>query len=250
MSLHRRQIFAFWKMIDRSIFRAVNYTFVLLGSVMSELKATVAKAALAYIEDDMIVGVGTGSTVNYFIKELAVMKYRIDACVASSKATEQRLRELGIPVIDLNVAGDVPLYIDGADEVNQRREMIKGGGGALTREKIIATVAQRFICIVDSTKVVQQLGEFPIAVEVIPLARSYVARELVKLGGDPLYREGFITDNGNIILDVYHLNLAVPQMIEDAINLIPGVVENGLFARRLADQVLVATDQGVITIAS
>ena len=214
---------------------------------MSDLKLKVAKAALAYVEDNMIVGVGTGSTVNYFIKELGMIKHRIDACVASSKATELRLREIGIRVIDLNVAGDVALYIDGADEVNARREMIKGGGGALTREKIIATVAQHFICIVDETKVVSHLGRFPIAVEVLPLARSFVARELVKLGGDPEYREGFITDNGNIILDVFNLNIDVPTLLEEAINTIPGVVENGVFAKRLADRVLVAGKDGLIT---
>lgn len=215
---------------------------------MSELKVKVAKAALEYLEDNMIVGVGTGSTVNYFIKELAKIKHRIDACVASSLATERLLREAGIPVIDLNVAGDLPIYIDGADEVNRQREMIKGGGGALTREKIVATVAHRFICIVDDKKVVQNLGQFPIAVEVLPLARSLVARELVKLGGDPEYREGFITDNGNIILDVFNLNLDLPKALEDAINIIPGVVENGLFAKRLANLVLVASDDGVTTI--
>lgn len=214
---------------------------------MNELKIKVAKAALAYIEDNMIVGVGTGSTVNYFIEELATIKHRIDACVASSKATELRLREAGLLVIDLNVAGILPIYIDGADEVNARRETIKGGGGALTREKIIATVAQQFICIVDDTKVVKRLGQFPIAVEVLPLARSFVARELVKLGGDPEYREGFVTDNGNIIIDVFNLNIEAPIALEDAINMIPGVVENGLFARRLADHVLVASKDGVIS---
>ena len=216
---------------------------------MSELKIKVAKAALAYVEDKMIVGVGTGSTVNYFIKELATIKHRIDACVASSDATERYLRELGIPVIDLNVAGDVPIYIDGADEVNAKHAMIKGGGGALTREKIIATVAQQFICIVDERKVVNHLGRFPIAVEVIPLARSFVARELVKLGGDPEYRSGFITDNGNIILDVFNLNMDAPIALEEAINMIPGVVENGLFAKRLADNVLVASDGGVVVLS-
>ena len=215
---------------------------------MNELKANVAKAALAYVEDNMIVGVGTGSTVNYFIEELATIKHRIDACVASSKATEQRLRDLGIPVIDLNVAGDLPLYIDGADEVNAPHEMIKGGGGALTREKIIATVALNFICIVDETKIVRHLGKFPVAVEVIPMARSFVARELVKLGGDPVYREGFVTDNGNVILDVFNLNMDAPRVLEDAINIIPGVIENGLFSKRLADIVLVATNNGITTL--
>ena len=215
---------------------------------MNELKIKVAKAALAFLEDHTILGIGSGSTVNCFIKELATIKHRIDVCVASSKATEQLLREYGIPVIDLNVAGDVPIYIDGADEVNEHCEMIKGGGGALTREKIIATVAKQFICIVDHTKVVRHLGGFPIAIEVIPMARSFVARELVKLGGDPQYREGFVTDNGNVILDLLNLTLDLPRALEDTINCIPGVVENGLFAKRLADQVLVAHDDRVTTI--
>ena len=215
---------------------------------MSELKEKVAKAALDYLDDNMIVGVGTGSTVNYFIRALASIKHRIDACVASSKATEQQLRALGLPVIDLNVAGEVAVYIDGADEVTARHEMIKGGGGALTREKIIATAAKKFICIVDKSKVVTRLRDFPIAVEVLPMARSFVARQLVKLGGSPMYRDGFITDNGNIILDVFNLMMDAPTALEDAINLIPGVVENGLFAKRLADQVLVASKDGVITI--
>ncbi|WP_133130656.1 ribose-5-phosphate isomerase RpiA [Legionella yabuuchiae] len=212
---------------------------------MVDLKAKVAKAAMEYINDNMVVGVGTGSTVNYFIQELAAIKHRIDAAVASSIATENKLREFGIPVIDLNVAPEVPIYIDGADEVNHEHQMIKGGGGALTREKIVASVAKTFLCIVDESKVVTNLGAFPIAVEVIPLARSYVARELVKLGGDPVYREGFLTDNGNLLLDVYDANLNSPQELENAINLIPGVVENGLFARRRADIVLVASQRGV-----
>ena len=212
---------------------------------MSELKANVAKAALAYLiehkimADHKIIGVGTGSTVNYFIKELATIKHLIDACVASSKATEARLREAGLPVIDLNVADHVPVYVDGADEVNSRGEMIKGGGGALTREKIIAAVAEQFICIVDESKLVANLGDFPIAVEVIPMARSFVARELVKLGGDPQYREGFVSDNGNIIMDVFNFNLQAPRELEDAINVIPGVVNNGLFTKQVADIVLV-----------
>ncbi len=215
---------------------------------MSVLKADAAKAALAYLQDDeMIIGVGTGSTVNYFIDELAKIRHRIDACVASSKATEARLRAAGIPVIDLNAARDLPIYIDGADEVNERHEMIKGGGGALTREKIVASVARQFICIVDESKVVKHLGAFPLVVEVIPMARSFVARELVKLGGDPEYREGFITDNGNIILDVYNFEITTAMSLEDAINVIPGVVDNGLFAKRLADKVLVATEKGIVT---
>lgn len=215
---------------------------------MSELKKQAAHAALQYLVDDnMIVGVGTGSTVNYFIEALATIKHRIDACVASSKATEMRLRQFNIPVIDLNVASVLPIYIDGADEVTEQYAMIKGGGGALTREKIIATVAQQFICIVDEQKLVPQLGTFPIAVEVLPMARSFVARELVKLGGDPCYREGVITDNGNIILDVYRLDLNHMTALEDAINIIPGVVENGLFSRRLADVLLVGGKGRVVT---
>ncbi len=215
---------------------------------MNELKIQAAKAALAYIEEDSIVGVGTGSTVNCFIKELAAIKQKIEACVASSVATEKLLREIGIPVVDLNSVSDLPVYIDGADEVNDQGEMIKGGGGALTREKIVASVAKQFICIVDQTKVVKHLGQFPIAVEVIPMARSYVAREIVKLGGDPQYREGFITDNGNIILDVFNMNLTPIILLEDKINVIPGVVENGLFAKRIADKVLVASPEGIINL--
>ncbi|KTD22744.1 ribose 5-phosphate isomerase, constitutive [Legionella lansingensis] len=214
---------------------------------MTALKEAVAKAALAYLKDEMIIGVGTGSTVNCFIDQLATIKHRIDACIASSDATETRLRALGIPVIDLNVAPEVPIYIDGADEVTEYRQTIKGGGGALTREKIIASVARRFLCIVDESKVVKRLGAFPIAVEVIPMARSYVARELVKLGGDPEYREGFVTDNGNIILDVHNFEMVNPVELEEAIKLIPGVVENGLFAKRLADTVLVATENEIKT---
>ncbi|AAU26201.1 TPA: ribose-5-phosphate isomerase RpiA [Legionella pneumophila] len=212
---------------------------------MSELKIKAAKAAIAYIEDDMVIGVGTGSTVNFFIKELAAIKHKIEACVASSKATEALLRAEGIPVIDLNSVQDLPIYVDGADEVNERGEMIKGGGGALTREKIVANVATQFICIVDESKVVKRLGEFPVAVEVIPMARSFVARQIVKLGGDPEYREGFVTDNGNIILDVFNLSFSTPMALEDSLNVIPGVVENGVFAKRLADKVLVASASGV-----
>ena len=215
---------------------------------MNTLKAKAAKAALAYVEDNMVIGVGTGSTVNYFIAELAAIKHRIDACVASSKATEALLRAAGIPVIDLNATNDLAIYVDGADEVNKRYEMIKGGGGALTREKIIATVANQFICIVDESKVVSHLGEFPIAIEVLPIARSYVAREIVKIGGDPEYREGFVTDNGNIILDVSNLDLSQAANLEEKLKLIPGVIESGLFAKRLADKILIATESGLTTL--
>lgn len=212
---------------------------------MDNFKKDAAHAALAYLEDARIIGVGTGSTVNYFIDELAKIRHRIDACIASSTATEARLRAAGIPVVDLNVVDEVPIYVDGADEVNAIRQMIKGGGGALTREKIIASVALKFICIVDKTKLVPQLGAFPLAIEVIPMARSFVAREIVKLGGDPAYRQGFLTDNGNIILDAYNLDLSSPNELENAINCITGVVENGLFSHRVADLVLSAGPDGV-----
>lgn len=214
---------------------------------VNELKKKAAQAALSYLEDDMIVGVGTGSTVNYFIEALASIKHRIDACVASSKVTEGRLRELGIPIIDLNVAGELPIYIDGADEVDEQHQMIKGGGGALTREKIIASASKHFICIVDESKRVKRLGGFPIAIEVLPIARSFVAREIVKLGGDPVYREGFITDNGNIILDIHNLEIMRPISLEETLSCIPGVVECGLFAKRQADTVLVAAGNSVKT---
>lgn len=212
---------------------------------MNDLKIKAAKAALDYIENDTVVGVGTGSTVNFFIKELATIKHKIDACVSSSKATEQLLRAAGIPVMDLNSVQDLPVYIDGADEVTAQGLMIKGGGGAHTREKIVAQVAKQFICIVDESKVVPRLGGFPVAVEVIPIARSMVARQLVQLGGDPEYREGFITDNGNIILDVFNLSINESADLEEQINRIPGVVENGLFMHRLADVILVASKEGV-----
>lgn len=213
---------------------------------MNEFKELTAREALRFLADDnLIIGVGTGSTVNYFIAELARIKHRIDACIASSKDTEARLRAAGIPVIDLNSASDVPFYVDGADEVNERGEMIKGGGGALTREKIIASVAKSFICIVDESKYVKQLGAFPLAVEVLPMARSSASRQLVRLGGNPEYREGFITDNGNIIIDVHNLEILSAVALEESIKLIPGVVDSGLFAKRVADTVLVGGPDGV-----
>jgi len=213
---------------------------------MNELKRRAAHAALDYLQDVSIIGVGTGSTVNCFIEQLASIRHRIDACVASSNDTEQRLRAAGLPVVDLNVLDELPVYIDGADEVNARCELIKGGGGALTREKIIASAATTFICIVDESKCVFRLGHHPIAVEVIPLARSFVARELVKLGGDPVYRHGFLTDNGNIILDLHHITIGcIPSILEDLINSIPGVVDNGLFGHRLPDYVLIAHQDGI-----
>jgi ribose 5-phosphate isomerase A len=213
-----------------------------------ELKKRAAEAALEYIEDDMVVGVGTGSTVNYFIDALATIKGRIDAAVSSSGATTERLKAHGITVLELNAVGPIPIYVDGADECNTRLEMIKGGGGALTREKVIASASEQFICIVDQSKQVDLLGEFPLPVEVIPMARSYVGRELLKRGGQPVWREDFITDNGNLILDVYNLNLQEPARLESELNNIAGVVSVGIFAHRTADVLLVGTFEGVKTI--
>lgn len=208
-------------------------------------KKAAAEAALKYLEPDAIVGVGTGSTVNFFIDALATVRPRIRNAVSSSVASTKKLEALGIRVLDLNEAPEIPVYVDGADEVNHRLEMIKGGGGALTREKIIAAVARKFVCITDSSKVVDRLGGFPLPVEVLPMARSYVARELVKLGGRPVYRAGVVTDNGNQILDVSGLDLSVPAQVEDRINAIVGVVCSGLFARRGADILLIGGDAGV-----
>lgn len=213
-----------------------------------EMKKAVAKAAIAYIEDNTIVGVGTGSTANYFIDFLAEIKHRIEGAVASSEATRRRLAGHGIPVFDMNVVDEIPVYVDGADEFDPNLCLIKGGGGAMTREKIVAAVAKKFVCIADASKKVDVLGGFPLPVEVIPMARSYVARELVKLGGDPVYREGFVTDNGNIILDVHNLQISQPVKMEETINNIVGVVTVGLFAKRGADVVLMGTPAGVITI--
>lgn len=209
------------------------------------LKKSAALAALDHIEHGMIVGVGTGSTVNYFIDGLKSVKNKIEAVVASSVETEKRIKLLSIPVWDLNSAGELPLYVDGADEINSLKQMIKGGGGALTREKIIAAAAKKFICIADQSKQVDLLGVFPVAIEVIPMARSFVGREIVKLGGRPEYRQGFVTDNGNVILDVYNLKILDPIALEEKINNIPGVVANGIFARRPADLIIVGTEQGV-----
>ncbi len=214
-----------------------------------EMKKAVAKAALHYVEQDTIVGVGTGSTVNFFIEELASIKNRIEGAVASSVATEQLLKARGIRVYDLNAVNQVAVYIDGADEANQHLYLIKGRGGALTREKIIAAAAKKFVCIIDQSKKVDVLGnESPVPVEVIPMARGYVARQLVKLGGDPIYREGFKTDNGNIILDVYNLKILQPVQLEATLKNITGVVDNGIFAKRGADVLLVATRNGIETI--
>jgi ribose 5-phosphate isomerase A len=209
------------------------------------LKQEVARAALEFVENDTVIGVGTGSTVNCFIEALAGSKLRIEAAVSSSDATTQRLQDHGIKVLDLNQTGGLDLYVDGADEFDAHRRLIKGGGGALTREKIVAAASRQFICIVDESKRAGVLGGFPLPVEVIPMARSLVARKLVSLGGQPEWREGFTTDNGNWILDVHNLDLVDPVAMERSINDLPGVVTCGLFAIRPADLVLVAGPSGV-----
>lgn len=211
-------------------------------------KRAAAAAALSYVQPDSIIGVGTGSTVNYFIEGLADIKNDIQAAVSSSEESTKRLKALGIEVMDLNSVGNFDIYVDGADEITEHKHMIKGGGAALTREKIVAAVADQFICIIDDSKQVPMLGKFPLPVEVIPMARSYVARELLKLGGDPIYREGVVTDNGNVILDVHNLKIMDPVDLEKQINNIVGVVTNGLFAKRGANVVLVGTESGVVTI--
>jgi len=214
-------------------------------SDLNLIKQNAAQAALEYIESKMIIGVGTGSTTNYFIDALVKVKSYIEAAVASSVATEQRLKAHGIPCIELNSVDRLSLYVDGADQINAHLQLIKGGGGALTREKIIAQAAENFICIADHTKRQGVFGAFPLAVEVIPIARSMVAREIVKLGGSPVYREGFVTDNGNIILDIYNLVINEPIQLEQKLNNIPGLVTNGLFAIRRADIALIADKNGV-----
>jgi ribose 5-phosphate isomerase A len=218
-----------------------------------QLKQAVAQAAIDFIlpklDEKSIVGVGTGSTANFFIDLLARHKMAFDGAVASSEATAQRLKSHGIPVYDLNSVSDLEFYVDGADESNERLELIKGGGAALTREKIVAAVAKTFICIADESKLVPLLGAFPLPVEVIPMARSHVARQLVKLGGDPVYREGVLTDNGNIILDVHNMRIDSPVQLEEQINNIVGVVTNGLFAARPADLLLLGTKDGVKSIS-
>lgn len=213
------------------------------------LKRKAAAAALKFINDDIkIIGIGSGSTVNEFIDVLASIKHMIDGCVASSVQSANLLKSKGIPVLDLNVVDGLPIYVDGADEINNKRVMIKGGGGALVREKILAVNAVEFICIIDDSKLMFELGKFPVAVEVLPVARSYVARQMLKLGGDPVYRQGFVSDNGNIILDVYNLSLKDPVSLENTINCIPGVVDNGIFANRVADKVVMAKRTGEVDI--
>ena len=211
----------------------------------AEKKRAVARAALEFVVPGELVGVGTGSTANAFIDALASLKGRIDGAVASSEATAARLAGSGIRVVDLNAAGEVPVYVDGADECTRHRHLVKGGGGALTREKIVAAAARTFVCIVDDSKLVDRLGRFPLPVEVIPMARSLVARGLVRLGGRPVRREDFLTDNGNELLDVHGLDILDPPAFESELNQIAGAVTNGLFARRGADVVLVGTGTGV-----
>ena len=209
-----------------------------------EMKKAAGWAALKYVEKGSIVGVGTGSTVNHFIDALGSIKDDIKGAVSSSVASTERLKELGIEVYECNDVAMLDIYVDGADEINSAREMIKGGGAALTREKSVAAISEKFVCIGDGTKAVDVLGQFPLPVEVIPMARSYVARELVKLGGDPAYREGVTTDNGNVILDVHNMQITNPKELEDKINGIAGVVTVGLFAHRGADVVITGTPEG------
>lgn len=209
-----------------------------------QMKQAAAIKAVDYVEDDTIVGVGTGSTVNFFIDALAEKKHDIKGAVSSSEESTKRLKAHGIEVFDLNSVDEIGVYVDGADEINEHMHMIKGGGAALTREKIVAAVAKQFVCICDQSKQVPILGKFPLPVEVIPMARSYVARELVKLGGDPVYRQGVVTDNGNVILDVHNLDILDPKGLETCINAIVGVVTNGLFAERGADVLVLGTPEG------
>ena len=213
-----------------------------------EKKRRAAEAALAYIESGMLLGIGTGSTVTELIEALKVRKIQLSGAVSSSRRTSESLRAAGIPELDLNSAGPLPLYIDGADEATARGVLIKGGGAALTREKVVAAASARFVCIIDDSKLVDVLGKFPLPVEVIPMARSYVARQLVKMGGQPVWRDGVVTDNGNVILDVHNLELDDPAAFESSLNQIAGVVTVGLFALRRADILIVAGDDGVKTI--
>lgn len=214
---------------------------------MTNLKQQAAIAALEYAKKHSVIGIGTGTTVDFFIAELVKIKSQIDVVVSSSARSANQLKQLGFTVVDLNYVGTLPIYIDGADKIDPHKRMIKGGGGALTKEKILATSSTQFVCIIDASKQVEVLGGFPVAVEVLPLARGLVARALVKLGGDPVLRENFITDQGNIILDVHNLDLTDPLAMEINIKQLPGVVENGIFAKRRADVVICASAQGITT---
>lgn len=215
---------------------------------LDDYKKAAALAAIDYVEPGMVVGIGTGSTANHFIDALAKIKHKIDGTVASSEASAKRLKGHGIEVLDLNATGDLSLYVDGADESNRHLHLIKGGGGALTREKIVAGASKKFVCIADHTKKVDVLGKFPLPIEVIPMARSFVARQVVKLGGNPVLREGFTTDNGNIILDVHGLQISQPAKLEADLNNIPGVVTNGIFAIRPADVLILGGPNGIETL--
>ena len=217
-------------------------------SSADEKKQAVARAAIEFIEYDDVIGVGTGSTVDYFIDYLKPLKNKISGAVASSLVTQKKLESNGIRILDLNDVSDIPIYIDGADEVNPNLQLIKGGGGALTREKIIAGASKKFLCIVDESKVVDRLGKFPLPLEVLPMARSFVAREIIKKEGMPVWRDEFVTDNGNIILDINNMDILEPIKIEKDLNQIPGVVTVGLFAERGADKVLVSKEKEVIEI--
>lgn len=221
-----------------------------MSMTQDDLKRAVAQAAIAHVPADCIVGVGTGSTANFFIDELGKIKHRIRGAVASSEASAKRLQGHGIEVVSLNDAGTLPVYVDGADEITRHLHMIKGGGGALTREKIVAAASRKFVCVCDASKLVDVLGKFPLPVEVIPMARSYVARQIVVLGGQPQLRVGYTTDNGNLILDVHGLSILNPVELETALNNIAGVVTNGLFARRPADVLLLGTASGVQTLTA
>ena len=220
-----------------------------MGMTQDEMKQAVAQAAIVHVPADSIVGVGTGSTANFFIDELAKIKHKLQGAVASSEASAKRLQGHGIEVVSLNDAGTLPVYVDGADEITRHMHMIKGGGGALTREKIVAAASRKFVCVCDASKLVDVLGRFSLPIEVIPMARSYVARQIVALGGQPKLREGFTTDNGNIILDVHGMSILNPVELETTLNNIAGVVTNGLFARRPADVLLLGTPDGVQTLA-
>jgi len=213
-----------------------------------EMKKVAAQAAIEYLPDGGVIGVGTGSTVNHFIDLIAPLKHKFEGAVSSSEASTERMKAHGIPVFDLNAVGDLEIYVDGADESNVHLHLIKGGGGALTREKIVAAASKKFVCIADESKLVDVLGDFALPVEVIPMARSYVARQIVKLGGTPVWREDFITDNGNVILDVQNLRIMEPVKFEETLNHITGVVTNGLFARRPADVLILGTPDGAKTI--
>ncbi len=209
-------------------------------------KKNAAKKAIDYVKNNSIIGVGTGTTINFFIEELGKNKGLIDGAISTSVATEKLLREQHIPVLPLNSVIDLPIYIDGADEVTHNKHLIKGGGGALTQEKIVAAASKQFICIIDDSKLVPLLGGFPLPVEVIPMAQSYVAREIAKLGGQPELRQDFLTDNGNIILDIHNLKIENPSELENQLNQITGLVTNGLFAKRPADTLIIATDDGIV----